>query len=154
MNPAFGQVRRRVAAQGGELAAVEQQLDALYTELYHVQATLLEREQAQRSGSAPDRSSAEVVLDAQGHDQAYWQRQAASLQARLQQVREHRQTILAQLSPDTTAERSDFGRRGYEVLQLVQELERTWQELRAAEAAWLALQQEASRADAPAAWLQ
>jgi Domain of unknown function (DUF4124) len=153
-NPAFGQERRRVDAPGRELATVEHQLDALYAELHDAQAALQEREQIQHQGASAHRPSGEVALDTQGHDQAYWRQRAASLQARLQQVREQRQAILAQLAPETEEERSAFGRRGREVLQLVQALEQTWQDLRAAEAAWLALQQEASQAGAPAAWLQ
>jgi Domain of unknown function (DUF4124) len=154
MNPAFGQQRRRVDEAGHVLAEVEKQLDALYAELQEVQATLQEREQAQPSGRIPSTAPGEVVVDTQGHDQAYWRQRVASVQAQLQHAREQRQAILTQLAPETPEERSAFGRRGREVLQLVEALERTTQDIRAAEAALQAVRQEAYQAGAPAAWLQ
>jgi hypothetical protein len=154
MNPAFGQQRRRVDEAGHVLAEVEKQLDALYAELQQVQATIQEREQAQPSGRIPATAPGEVVVDTQGHDQAYWRQRVASLQTQLQHAREQRQAILAQLAPETPEERSAFGRRGREVLQLIEALERTTQDIRAAEAALQAVRQEAYHAGAPAAWLQ
>jgi hypothetical protein len=134
------------------LATVELQLDSLYAELQQARAA----EQAQQQTAPPPATGnapQEALFDAQGRDQTYWQQRAAALQARLQQAREQRQAILAQLAAPLE-ERSAFGRRGREVVQLVQALERTTQELRSAEAAWQALQQEANRTGAPAAWLQ
>jgi hypothetical protein len=153
-NPAFGQQRRRVDDAGRALATLEKQLDALYAELQPLQARLQEHDPTQPSGGESPRAPEEVGFDTQGHDQVYWQQRVALLQARVQNAREQRQAILAQLAPDTPEERSAFGRRGREVLQLVEALERTTQDIRAAEAALQALRQEAYHAGAPAAWLQ
>jgi hypothetical protein len=154
MSPAFGQQRRRVDDAGRELAGIEKQLDMLYAELQQVQTTLLEREQAQRLGESSSLPGAPGSVDAQGHDQAYWQQRVVALRVRLQHARAQRQEVLAQFDPVEGTERSGFGRRGHEVLQLVQTLEQTWQELRMTEAALQALHQEASRSGAPLAWLR
>jgi hypothetical protein len=151
-NPAFGQKRRQVETTGQALAAIEQQLDALYAELQQVQTTLQEREQGQRPAETERPRAAGV--DRQGHDQAYWQQRLEPLRTRLQQARKQRQAILEQLAPDTEEARRSFGRRGREVLELVQRLEQTDQEIRQTEAAMQAVRQEAAHAGAPAVWLQ
>jgi hypothetical protein len=151
-NPAFGQKRRQVETAGRSLAAIEQQLDALYAELLQVQTTLQERESGEPS--AETQSPRATGVDRQGHDRAYWQQRLEALRTRLQQAREERQAILEQLAPETGDTRQAFGRRGREVLELVQRLEQADQDMRQAEAALQALQQDATRAGAPAAWLQ
>ena len=151
-NPAFGQERRRVDEAGRALATIELQLDTLYAELRQAQAA--EPAHAQTDSPTPPLSAPpDTMRDAQGRDQAYWQQRTAVLRVRLQQAREQRQAILSQLAAPAE-DRSAFGRRGREVLQLVQALERTSQELRDAEGAWQALQHEANQTGAPAVWLQ
>lgn len=149
MNPAFGRERRRVAAAGQALAEVEMRLDTLYA--------ALQEKQTASSGHAAETArvpSSGQVLEAQGHDQAYWRQRAAALRTEWQQARERRQTILSELAKPLPEEQGAFGRRGREVLQLVETLEHATQTMRQAEEALQALQQEAHRAGVPAAWLQ
>ena len=120
MTPVFPRERRRVDEMGRALAAIEIQLDTLHAEL----RDLLQQPSAEEeSVRAPTPSPArEVILDNQGHDQAYWQQRLGTLRERLQQARQQRQIILERLGAELPEDRS-FGRRGEEVLQLVQTLE-------------------------------
>jgi hypothetical protein len=152
MNPAFGRERRHVDDMGRALAAVEQRLDALYAELQDIVL--------QQSATAPDAVTtspsprSEVLLDNQGHDRTYWQQRVVALQERLQHARQQRQSILQQLAPELSEDRSAFGRRGREVLQLVTALEQLNQEIHQDETALQALRREGTRAGAPVSWLQ
>jgi hypothetical protein len=153
MNPAFGgRERRHVDDMGRALANVEQQLDALYAELQDIVL--------QQSGAAPGTVAttpsppSEVFLDNQGNDRTYWQRRVATLRERLQHARQQRQSILQQLAPELSEERSAFGRRGREVLELVTTLEQLNQDIHQTEIALQALRREATSAGAPVSWLQ
>jgi transposase len=151
MNPDFPRERRRVDEMGRALAAIEIQLDSLYAEL---QDLLQQQGAEEESGRAATPSSARgVILDNQGHDQDYWQQRLGTLRERLQQARQQRQIILEQLGAELPDDRS-FGRRGEEVLQLVQTLEQLDQEIPTAEAEIQALRSQAASAGAPAAWLR
>jgi hypothetical protein len=152
MNPAFGRERRHVDDMGRALAAVEQRLDALYAELQDI---VLQQSAAAPGAVATSPSpGSEVLLDNQGHDRTYWQQRVVALQERLQHARQQRQSILQQLAPELSEERSAFGRRGQEVLQLVTTLEQLNQEIHQDETALQALRREATRAGAPLSWLQ
>jgi chromosome segregation ATPase len=153
MNPAFGRERRRVDDMGRALATVEQRLDALYAELQDI--TL--QQSAAAPGAAATTSAPplrEAFLDNQGNDRTYWQRRVVTLRERLQQARQQRQSVLQQLIPELSEERSAFGRRGREVLQLVSTLEQLNQDIHQDEIALQTLRREATSAGAPASWLQ
>jgi exonuclease VII large subunit len=150
MNPAFGRERRRVDEMGRALAAIETQLDTLQAEL----RDLLQQPRAEESARAPTPSPAqEVMLDNQGHDQAYWQQRMRALRERLQQAQQQRQVILENLGAELPEDRS-FGRRGQEVSEWVQTLEQLDQEIHTTEADIQALRRQAASAGAPAAWLR
>jgi hypothetical protein len=152
MNPAFGRERRRVDDMGRALATVEQRLDALYAELQDIG---LQQSAAAPGAAAPTSSPArEVFLDNQGNDRTYWQRRVVTLRERLQQARQQRQSVLQQLTPELSEERSAFGRRGREVLQLVSTLEQLNQDIHQDEIALQTLRREATSAGAPVSWLQ
>jgi hypothetical protein len=154
LNPFSGALeRRQIDEQGRTLAAVEKRLDALNAELQQVQAKLQELEQG--TGPVPlERGlQREPMLDNQGHDWTYWRQQLDALRTQLQQAQEKRRALLENLGADSR-ERRGFGRRGYEVLQQTRMLEQTEQEIRETEAALEVLQQDATRAGAPAEWLQ
>jgi outer membrane murein-binding lipoprotein Lpp len=152
-NPAFGRRRRRVEDVGHSLAAVERQLDMLQAELQQVQTELRQVEQPQPSASSASAPGPlrEVRVDLQGHNRAYWQRRLGAVHTRLRQAQEQRQTVLERLASE---HQGPYGRRGEEVLRLTQTLEQLGQDMRGAEAALQALRQEATRAGAPAEWLQ
>ena len=151
MNPAFGRERRRVDEMGRALAAIEIQLDTLYAELQNIlQQQIAEEESVRSLTSSPPR---EVIQDNQGHNQNYWQQRLRTLRERLQQARQQRQIILEQLGAELPEDRS-FGRRGQEVLQLVQALEQLDQEIHTAETDLQALLRQSANAGAPAAWLR
>ena len=149
-NPAFGGKRRRVETIGQSLAAVERQLDTLRTELQQVQTEIQQAQQPLLSSSA-SQSPIGVAFDNQGHDRAYWQRRVSAVHARLRQAREQRKEILEQLSADHPG---TYGRRGREVLNLTRTLDQVDRNMRNAEADLQTLQQKATRAGAPAEWLQ
>jgi hypothetical protein len=149
MNPAFGRERRHVDALGRALATVEQQLDTLYAELQQ----LSWQQSAATAGTSNTSAAEAVLLDKQGHDQSYWQQRFQTLQERLQQARQQRQAILAELAGELSDERGAFGRRGQEVLQLVNTLEQLNQEIHETETALQALRRQAMQAGAPAQWL-
>jgi hypothetical protein len=152
-SPAFGQQRRQIDELGRSLAAVERRLDTLYAARQQVQTKLQGSEpSAARPAPAGQGPQGAVVLDKQGHDRAYWRQRLEPLQAQLRQAQEQRQALLAQLAPED--ERRSFGRRGVEVLRHTQALERIEQTIRTTETALQALQQDATRAGAPAEWLQ
>jgi hypothetical protein len=152
MNPAFGRERRRVDDMGRALATVEQRLDALYAEL---QDLTLQQSAAAPGAAAPTSSPPrEVFLDNQGNDRTYWQRRVVALRERLQHARQQRQSVLQQLTPELSEERSAFGRRGREVLQLVSTLEQLNQDIHQDELALQTLRREAVSAGAPVSWLQ
>jgi septation ring formation regulator EzrA len=152
-NPAFGRKRRRVDDVGRSLAEVERQLDTLQAELQQVQTKLRQVEQPQPSASSASARppSRAVTFDLQGHNRAYWQRRLGAVHTRLRQAQEQRQTVLERLASE---HQGSYGRRGKEVLRLTQTLEQLEQDMRNAEAALQALRQEATRAGAPAEWLQ
>jgi chromosome segregation ATPase len=150
MNPAFGQERRHVDHLGRTLATVEQQLDTLYAELQQ----LSRQQSAVTADTSITPPTEEVILDKQGHDQSYWRQRFQTLQERLQQARQQRQAILTELAGELSEERGAFGRRGREVLQLVNILEQLDQEIHETETALQALRREAMYAGAPAQWLQ
>ncbi|MGQ4808662.1 hypothetical protein NKDENANG_02050 [Candidatus Entotheonellaceae bacterium PAL068K] len=154
MNPAFGRRRRRVNQWGQALAAVEQQLDTLLTALQQVRTQMQAMEVEQTPAPAGPPASQIGGFDKQGHDRAYWQRRVKVVRARLQEARAQRQTILAQLAPTSEKKRRAFGRRGQQVLQLTQALERVEQDRRDAETTLQRLRQKAVQAGAPAEWLQ
>ena len=93
------------------------------------------------------------MRDNRGHNRAYWRRRFEPLQARLRQAQKQRQTVLAQLEAPLK-KRNSFGRRGVEVLRYTQALERAGQDIRTTETALQGLRQDATRAGAPAEWLQ
>jgi hypothetical protein len=152
MNPAFGgRQRRRVDEMGRALAALEMQLDTLYAEAQNIlQQQIAEEESVRSLTSSPPR---EVIQDNQGRGQGYWQQRLGTLRERLQQARQQRQIILEQLGAELPEDRS-FGRRGQEVLQLVQALDQLDQEIHTAETDVQALRRQAAHAGAPAAWLR
>jgi hypothetical protein len=153
-SPFFGQQRRRIDELGRSLAAVEERLDTLYAARQQVQAKLAGSEPAAaRPAPTGQDLQGSVLLDKEGHDRAYWRRRLEPLQARLRQAQEQRQAVLAQLAAPIE-ERSSFGRRGVEVLRHTQALERAEQDIRTTETALQALWQDATRAGAPAEWLQ
>jgi hypothetical protein len=153
MNPAFGgRERRHVDDMGRALAAVEQRLDALYAALQDI--ILQQSAAAPDAVTPPPSPGSEAFLDNQGHDRTYWQQRLVTLQERLRHARQQRQSILQQLAPELSEERSAFGRRGQEVLQLVTTLEQLNQEIHQAETALQALRREAANAGAPVSWLQ
>jgi hypothetical protein len=152
MNPAFGRERRRVDDMGRALATVEQQLDALYAELQDI--VLQQSAAAPGAAATTPAPSREVFLDNQGHDRTYWQRRVVALRERLQHARQQRQSVLQQLTPELSEERSAFGRRGREVLQLVTTLEQLNQDIHQDEIALQTLRREATNAGAPVSWLQ
>ena len=94
-----------------------------------------------------------MIQDNQGHDQDYWQQRLGTLRERLQQARQQRQIILEQLGVELP-ENISLGRRGQEVLQLVQTLEQLDQDIHIAETDVQALRRQAANAGAPAAWLR
>ena len=153
-NPAFGRQRRQIDELGRSLAAVERRLDTLYAAQQQVQAKLQESEPGTArpapTGQGPPGT---VVRDNRGHNRAYWRRRFEPLQARLRQAQKQRQAVLAQLEAPLE-KRSSFGRRGVEVLRYTQALERAAQDIRTTETALQALRQDATRAGAPAEWLQ
>jgi hypothetical protein len=154
LNPFSGALeRRQIDEQGRALAAVEKRLDDLNAELQQVQAKLQELEQGTGSVPLERGPQQEPMLDNQGHDRTYWQQQLDALRTQLQQAQEKRRALLENLGADSR-ERRGFGRRGYEVLQQTRMLEQTEQEIRGTEAALEALRQDATRAGAPAEWLQ
>jgi DNA repair exonuclease SbcCD ATPase subunit len=151
MTPVFPRERRQVDEMGRALAAIETQLDTLQAELQDIRQQQSAEEESLR---APTPSPAPVViLDNQGHDQAYWQQRLATLRQRLQQARQQRQVILGQLGAELPEDRS-FGRRGQEVLDWVQTLEQLDQEIHTAETDIQTLRRQAASAGAPAVWLQ
>jgi septation ring formation regulator EzrA len=151
-SPEFGRQRRQIDETGRSLAAVERQIDTLSAELRQVQAKLQGAGQAAPPAPVGRALPDTVMLDTQGHDRTYWRQRLEALQTRLRQAKEQRQTILAQLGAEE--ERSAFGRRGVEVLRQARTLDQINQEIRNTEAALEALRQEATRARAPAEWLQ
>ena len=153
MNPAFGgRERRHVDDMGRALATVEQRLDALYAQLQDI--TLQQGATASDAVAPTPAPASEVLLDKQGHDRTYWQRRVVTLRERLQHARQQRQSILQQLAPELSEERSAFGRRGREVLELVTTLEQLNQDIHQTEIALQALRREATSAGAPVSWLQ
>jgi chromosome segregation ATPase len=152
MNPAFGRERRQVDELGRALAAVEMRLDALYAEWQEAMQQLhAEDDSTTAAATAADR---QVLLDNQGHDQAYWRQRLVPLRERLQEARQQRQSILQRLGAELSDERDAFGRRGREVLSLVAALEQLDQEIHQTEMTLHILRREAASAGAPAAWLQ
>jgi hypothetical protein len=152
MNPAFGRERRRVDAMGRALAAIEMQLDTLYAARDDVLQRLTAEDQ--NAPAATPSAAGAVILDNQGHDQAYWRQRLTTIQERLQDARQQRQSILQQLGGDLSDERDAFGRRGWEVLHLVAALEQLNQDIHQSEMALQTLRHEAVSAGAPAVWLQ
>jgi hypothetical protein len=152
LNPAFGgRERRRVDEMGRALAAIEMELDTLYAELQNILQQQIAEEESVRSPTSS--LPREVIQDNQRHDQDYWQQRLETLRERLQQARQQRQIILEQLGAELPEDRS-FGRRGQEVLQLVQTLEQLDQEIHTAETDLQALRRQAAKTGVPAAWLQ
>jgi hypothetical protein len=153
VNPAFGgRNRRNVVEWGRSLAAVERQLDALHEELQHVQTKRQALERPSQPITEADSQAEDTFFDKQGHTRAYWRRRGTPLNERIEKAQARRQAILEQLSADPQT--SIGAQRGREVLQLTDELEQVNQDLDSATTDLQNLKQDATRAGAPAAWIQ
>ena len=151
MNPAFGSKRRQVADLGQELAAVERQIDSLQAALQQAQAAAAPASQNPATGaSRPDGERQNPTLETA----SVWQQRFQTARERVRQAQEQRQDVLTRLSGDDQGPREAFGRRGREVIQQTQELQRLEQEIGTAEAALQSLEAAAERAGVPPGWRQ
>ena len=146
--PEFVRQRRQITELRRGLFAVERQIDTL-------QAAVVEAQrQRQTTPDSAALQSASVVIDHNGHDEAYWQRRVAGARERLQQAQAQRRTLLDQRAPQTDGETRDAERLGREFLQQVATLEQLASTIEAAEGELRGLHNAARDAGAPAAWLE